>query len=101
MFEAGFVEEVQALLDGGLTAGDSAMSSIGYREVARYLAGEFTLAEARDETINATRRLVRRQRQWFRKDDPRIRWIRDTDDIAGPARDFLRCRTERDPLVPG
>ncbi len=92
MFEAGFVEEVQALLDEGLSPSDSAMSSIGYREVARYLAGESTLVEARDQTIIATRRLVRRQRQWFRKTDERIRWNPAADDIASLAGEFLRPR---------
>jgi tRNA dimethylallyltransferase len=33
-----------------------------------------TLHEARGETARATRRFVRRQRSWFRR-DPRIRWI--------------------------
>ena len=101
MFEAGFVEEVQALLDEGLSASDSAMSSIGYREVARCLAGESTLVEARDQTIIATRRLVRRQRQWFRETDERIRWNQAVDDIASLAGDFLRSCREPESLNSG
>ena len=49
--------------------------AIGYREVARYLAGDRTLAEARERTVVATRRFARRQDGWFRK-DPRIVWVR-------------------------
>ena len=75
MFATGLVEEVRALLDSGLDASAPAMSSIGYREAARHIAGELTLEAAIEETARATRRLVRRQRQWFRKDDSRIRWV--------------------------
>ncbi len=93
MFEAGFVDEVRSLLDGGLAADAPAMSAIGYREVARHIAGELTLDQARDETIRATRRLVRRQRQWFRADDPRIRWVRDAQDIDLEANIFTGACT--------
>lgn len=89
MFESGFVDEVRILLEEGLSPSDSAMSSIGYREVVRYLTGDSTLAEARDETIRTTRKLVRRQRQWFRAADSRIRWVRDANEIAAAAREFV------------
>lgn len=71
MFEAGLVGEVQALGPLGRTAAQA----IGYREVSAYLAGDLSLDEARERTTAATRRFVRRQDSWFRK-DPRIRWVR-------------------------
>lgn len=84
MFDAGFVAEVQALLDAGVPPDASAMSSIGYREVLKYLSGEIDLAEARDLTARATRRFVKRQLQWFRPGDERVRWIRSADEaVAG------------------
>ena len=78
MFAAGFVEEVEALLAQGLARGRTANRAIGYREVAGFLAGEGTLAEAIEQTKTATRRFARRQDGWFRK-DPRIVWV-DHDD---------------------
>ena len=81
MFGAGFVDEVRALLDSGVLAEAPAMSSIGYSEVIRHLAGELSLDEAMAQTKRATRRLARRQMQWFRRDDRRIQWVRDADDI--------------------
>ena len=81
MFGAGFVDEVRALLDSGVPAAAPAMSSIGYSEVIRHLAGELSLDEATAQTKRATRRLARRQMQWFRRDDRRIQWVRDADDI--------------------
>ena len=78
MFEDGFVEEVQRLLDQGLAAGRTASRAIGYREVAAHLAGDLTLDQAREQTATATRRFARRQDGWFRK-DPRITWVRYDD----------------------
>jgi tRNA dimethylallyltransferase len=81
MFEAGFVDEVHGLLADGVPPDAPAMSSIGYRQVVASLAGECTLDEAMDATKRATRQLARRQMQWFRRDDRRITWVHDADDI--------------------
>jgi tRNA dimethylallyltransferase len=78
MFEGGLVDEVARLLGEGLAEGRTASRAIGYHQVAAHLAGELTLAEARDRTVFATRRFARRQDGWFRK-DPRITWIRFDD----------------------
>lgn len=78
MFSAGLVEEVGRLLAAGLAEGRTASRAIGYRETAAHLAGELTLAEAREQTAAATRRFARRQDSWFRK-DPRIVWVRHDD----------------------
>ena len=78
MFAGGFVEEVVRLLDEGLAEGRTASRAIGYREVIAHLAGELTLAEARERTVVGTRRFARRQDQWYRR-DPRIRWVRYDD----------------------
>ncbi len=80
MFAAGFVAEVERLLDRGLAQGRTAGRAIGYPEVAAHLAGELSLDEARERTVVATRRFARRQDSWFRK-DPRIVWV-DHDDPA-------------------
>ncbi|MFF3852697.1 tRNA (adenosine(37)-N6)-dimethylallyltransferase MiaA [Micromonospora sp. NPDC002575] len=79
MWADGLVDEVRGLLDQGLPEGRTASRALGYQQVLRLLAGELTEAEAHDETIRATRRFVRRQRSWFRR-DPRIHWLNS----AGP-----------------
>jgi tRNA dimethylallyltransferase len=73
MFDTGLVDEVRTLLDRGLTDGRTASTAVGYRQVADALAGRCTVDEAATATAAATRRLVRRQRSWFRR-DPRIEW---------------------------
>lgn len=81
MFEAGFVDEVRVLLAGGVPPDAPAMSSIGYRQIVEHLAGRDTLDEAIEATKRATHQLARRQMQWFRRDDRRITWVHDADDI--------------------
>ncbi|HUD77364.1 MAG TPA: tRNA (adenosine(37)-N6)-dimethylallyltransferase MiaA [Streptosporangiaceae bacterium] len=79
MWQLGLVDEVRALEGAGLREGRTASRALGYAQVLRFLAGEWTEDEAAAQTILATRRFVRRQESWFRR-DPRIRWIE-----AGPA----------------
>jgi tRNA dimethylallyltransferase len=74
MFAAGLVDEVRALEAVGLRDGRTACRALGYQQVLRHLAGECTLDEARAETAQATRRFVRRQRTWFRR-DPAVVWL--------------------------
>ncbi|MDE2934797.1 MAG: tRNA (adenosine(37)-N6)-dimethylallyltransferase MiaA [Chloroflexota bacterium] len=79
MFASGLVKETQALLDAGLPPDASALSSIGYAEALRELRGEITRDKAIELTKRSTKRLARRQRQWFRPQDPRIAWAGDVD----------------------
>jgi tRNA dimethylallyltransferase len=74
MWAAGLVEEVRGLEPYGLRDGLTASRALGYAQVLRYLSGEWTEDQAREETVRATRRFARRQESWFRR-DPRVRWI--------------------------
>ncbi len=89
MFAGGLVEETRALLDGGLPPDASALSSIGYAEAVRELRGEITREKAIELTKRATKRLARRQRQWFRRQDPRIVWADGPEAAAGAVAPFL------------
>lgn len=64
MFEEGLIEEVKALLIRGL--GRTASQAIGYREVARLIAGEVSLEDAKSEMRHRTWQLARRQMTWLR-----------------------------------
>ena len=77
MFDAGLVDEVRDLLGRGLRDGVTAARALGYAQVLEALdAGGSTAAldRARELTFAGTRRYVRRQRSWFRRDH-RIRWL--------------------------
>jgi tRNA dimethylallyltransferase len=71
MFEHGLVAEVRGLIPLGLRDGRTASRALGYQQV---LATPDDVPAARAETIRATRRFVRRQRSWFRR-DKRITWL--------------------------
>ncbi len=74
MWQAGLEAEVRSLVEMGLRQGRTASRALGYQQLLRYLDGEWTLDQARLETIKATRRFARRQESWFRR-DPRVRWL--------------------------
>jgi tRNA dimethylallyltransferase len=74
MWERGLVDEARRLEAAGLRKGRTASRALGYAQVLRFLDGEGTEAEAAAETVQATRRFVRRQESWFRR-DPRVVWV--------------------------
>ncbi|NUT94237.1 MAG: tRNA (adenosine(37)-N6)-dimethylallyltransferase MiaA [Saccharothrix sp.] len=91
MFTAGLVDEVRALEARGLREGRTASRALGYQQVLAAFDGECDLAAAAEETARATRRFVRRQRSWFRRDQ-RVTWF----DAASPTLvdDVLRLVTK-------
>lgn len=77
MFDQGLVDEVIALLDKGLREGVTASRALGYAQVVAALdagGGPDALDDAREQTFVGTRRYVRRQRSWFRRDH-RVHWL--------------------------
>jgi tRNA dimethylallyltransferase len=94
MWAAGLVAEVRALTSRGLREGRTASRALGYHQVLRHLDdGAYPQEQARVDTVSATRRFVRRQRSWFRR-DPRIHWLDGADrdltaraiQVVGPVR---------------
>jgi tRNA dimethylallyltransferase len=83
MFASGLVAETRALLPG-LRDGRTASRALGYQQVLAALEhGDLEAAAA--DTVLATRRFVRRQRSWFRR-DRRIVWLAaDTSDVVDRA----------------
>ncbi len=84
MWSDGLVEEVRVLAAGGLRDGLTARRALGYAQVLDLLDGRCDDAAARESTVTATRRFVRRQRAWFRR-DPRIRWLTQSGDLLDAA----------------
>jgi tRNA dimethylallyltransferase len=83
MMQRGFLDEVRGLLPLGLRTSPTAGKALGYAQLLACIddAGSVVadLDAAVAHTIRATKRFVRRQRSWFRR-DPRIRWL----DAASP-----------------
>ncbi|MCH9669728.1 MAG: tRNA (adenosine(37)-N6)-dimethylallyltransferase MiaA [Actinomycetia bacterium] len=74
MFSDGLVAEVVSLLGRGLRSGVTASRALGYSQVIAELEAGGDGSAAREPTYAGTRRYVRRQRSWFRRDH-RIAWL--------------------------
>ncbi|WP_245722098.1 tRNA (adenosine(37)-N6)-dimethylallyltransferase MiaA [Nocardia crassostreae] len=96
MFESGLLDEVRTLLEQGLREGQTARRAIGYAQVLAYLDNEYDLKEAQERTFIGTRRYVRRQRSWFRRDQ-RVRWVDGADpELLATALALIGSSTTRD-----
>jgi tRNA dimethylallyltransferase len=74
MLAAGWVAEIEALVESGAAISGTALSSIGVRELADVAAGRLKLEVAREAIRKRTRSYAKRQLTWFRA-DPEVRWL--------------------------
>ncbi len=93
MWAAGFVGEVEALVGEGLREGPTARRALGYAQVLAQFDGDLTAEQARERTVTATRRFVRRQRSWFRRDATTTWFDATRPDLAGAVGELLAGRT--------
>jgi tRNA dimethylallyltransferase len=90
MWKAGLVDEVRSLIPLGLRDGLTAGRALGYRQVLDFLDGRCTEEEAYAATVAGTRKFVRRQRKWFRR-DPAVVWLDGAaDDLVEQALSAIR-----------
>jgi len=92
MLESGLVDEVKGLLEQGYPPDLSTLSAIGYGEVIQYLQDKISFEEAVVLIKRNTRIFVRRQRNWFKPDDPRITWMHASESLADEMEAIIRSR---------
>ena len=78
MAAQGLFDEVQGLLERGLSPESTAMQAIGYKEAALALRGELSREEAIAQIQQASRRYAKRQLTWFRRAEEAL-WIEWAD----------------------
>ena len=67
MLAAGFVDEVRALRErGDLSPALPSIRAVGYRQAWRFLDGDISAEQFREQAIAATRQLAKRQLTWLR-----------------------------------
>jgi tRNA dimethylallyltransferase len=93
--EKGLVQETRELLEAGYSRELTSMKSLGYRQIAGYLQGEYSFDEAVRRLKRDTRHFAKRQMTWFRKESD-IEWIEiheqdSTFDIAH----HIHCRIQQ------
>ena len=74
MWDAGFVAEVDALIESGILEGSTAQRALGYSAIIAMRAGTMSEEEAKEETKRSSRQYARRQETWFSR-DARIQWV--------------------------
>jgi tRNA dimethylallyltransferase len=90
MLHRGLVAEVRSLADRGYGFDLPSMSSVGYRQIGRFIRGEMDLPAAVSQIKFETHRFARHQYAWFRLTDPRIKWFDIRDDIETGAVRLVR-----------
>lgn len=70
MLDSDLLEETREILKQGLSKNSAASASIGYREAIACLGGEIPEEELGSRINLSTRKLVSKQRKWFRKHLP-------------------------------
>lgn len=68
MVQAGLINEVQGLLQEGISRNTVSMQGLGYKEIAAYLEGECSLEEALYILKRDTRHFAKRQLTWLRRE---------------------------------
>ena len=74
MWDAGFVSEVDSLIEAGILEGSTAQRALGYSQIIAMRAGTISEEEAKEETKRSSRQYARRQETWFSR-DARIQWV--------------------------
>ncbi|KXZ39845.1 tRNA dimethylallyltransferase [Alkalithermobacter thermoalcaliphilus JW-YL-7 = DSM 7308] len=67
MIENGLIDEVKNLLSLGYHENMTSMQGIGYKEIIKYLKGEYSLEEAIYIIKRDSRRYAKRQLTWFKR----------------------------------
>lgn len=68
MLEEGLIDEVKNLMSNGITKENQSMQAIGYKEIIKYLEGEWDYDFAIDKLKQLSRNYAKRQLTWFRND---------------------------------
>ena len=89
MLEKGFELEVRGILAKGYQPELPALSAIGYKEMIDFINGKISKDEVTLLMKRRTRQYVRRQANWFKQDDPRIRWFDVSKEIMPEVKEFI------------
>ena len=100
MIENGLEQEVKNLLSTGYSKDLVSMQGIGYKEIIKYLDGEYTYDEAIEIIKRDSRRYAKRQLTWFRRyQDAKWFNLDEYDDLDRLEKDVLSYIENRIKLV--
>ncbi len=82
MYESGWPEEVEGILEEGFDPGCPGLATLGYEEMVRHVKGLEGKKQTISRIVTRTRQYAKRQMTWFRKD-------RETQWLDGSSKDLL------------
>jgi len=96
MVEDGLIDEVQRLRLAGCRADMTSMQGIGYKQIYRYLDGEYDMDEAVRLIKRDSRHFAKRQLTWFNREEC-ITWIdrRIYSDVDSQVEFIRKCIGEK------
>lgn len=80
MFDSGLFEEVEKLVNSGITFDNQSMQGIGYREFKGFFEGSSSLYDVKEQIKKDTRHFAKRQMTWF-NNQMNVEWHKDTNSI--------------------
>lgn len=90
--EEGMIEEVQGLLDQGVSHEKLEYFGLEYRFVSQYIAGKISYNDMFQKLNSAIHQYAKRQDTWFRRmerNGAQIHWLEGTGDIVEQAQQYL------------
>jgi len=78
MLKEGLADEVRALLNRGYSRELKSMQGLGYKEMADYLSGDCSYAEAVEVLKRDTRHFAKKQLTWFKRERDTLEINRET-----------------------
>lgn len=80
MFDSGLFEEVEKLVNSGITFDNQSMQGIGYREFKGFFEGSSSLYDVKEQIKKDTRHFAKRQMTWF-NNQMDVEWHKDTNSL--------------------
>lgn len=90
--ETGMIEEVEQLLEQGISHEKLELFGLEYRFVSQYIRGELAYDEMFQKLNTAIHQYAKRQDTWFRRIErcgDKIHWLEGTDDVVTQAKAIL------------
>ncbi|MBR1478002.1 MAG: tRNA (adenosine(37)-N6)-dimethylallyltransferase MiaA [Lachnospiraceae bacterium] len=97
MMKEGLLSEVRGLYEGGISESSTAMQGLGYKQLYKYLKGEYDLDTAVYKIKQETRHFAKRQLTWFKREKNAIMLDKNSfkDDTAGILDEMLIILKEK------
>lgn len=90
MWKSGLIDEYKTIIDSGFSNELNSMNTVGYKEVKKYLDGDWEEDKAIEEFKKNTRRFAKRQLTWLRGMD-NLHWLSHTMDTETKIKEIKKC----------